>query len=346
MKSLRELVSPYESVSFIGMCKNAGKTTTFNQLVKELREGKVTFAATSVGRDGESTDLVTNTVKPGIFVYQGTVIATASDLLKHCDITKEILRTTGIYTPMGEIVVVRAQSDGFVQLAGPSITTQLAEVSQDFRQLGVDKILIDGALGRKSLCTKKVSQSTILCTGASYHKDIRKVVADTAYICSLLELPEADIHLEEEETLFENGGKYFPVHPDGTLELSGERKNPEVIWRRSNPDAPERVYVHGGLTDAMVKPLLMSNANLKGKKMVMKDGSRILLSADVYNKLRIKGLSFEVSDAIHLLAVTVNPFSAYGFHFDKKEFQERMREAVSVPVYDVRDYKKGEESCS
>ncbi|MEI3339308.1 MAG: hypothetical protein V8R80_04625 [Eubacterium sp.] len=57
MKTLSELVSPYESVSFIGMCKNAGKTTTFNRLIRELREQNITFAATSVGRDGESTDL-------------------------------------------------------------------------------------------------------------------------------------------------------------------------------------------------------------------------------------------------------------------------------------------------
>ena len=68
MKSLYELVAPYDSVSLIGMCKNAGKTTTLNQLIAELKRNGVSFGATSVGRDGESTDLVTNTVKPGIFV--------------------------------------------------------------------------------------------------------------------------------------------------------------------------------------------------------------------------------------------------------------------------------------
>ena len=41
MKTLSELVSPYESVSFIGMCKNAGKTTTFNRLIRELREQNI-----------------------------------------------------------------------------------------------------------------------------------------------------------------------------------------------------------------------------------------------------------------------------------------------------------------
>ena len=52
MKSLYELVAPYDSVSLIGMCKNAGKTTTLNQLIAELKRNGVSFGATSVGRDG------------------------------------------------------------------------------------------------------------------------------------------------------------------------------------------------------------------------------------------------------------------------------------------------------
>lgn len=198
MKSLYELVAPYDSVSLIGMCKNAGKTTTLNQLIAELKRNGVSFGATSVGRDGESTDLVTNTVKPGIFVYKGTIVATAADLLKYCDTTREILCSTGIYTPMGEIIIFRARTDGFVQIAGPSMTSQLAEVSELIRPYGVDKILIDGALGRKSLCSRKVSQSTILCTGASYHKSMATVVRDTAYTCEILQLPQAPFEVPEE----------------------------------------------------------------------------------------------------------------------------------------------------
>ena len=36
-----------------------------------------TLGLTSIGRDGESTDVVTGTEKPGIFVREGTLIATA-----------------------------------------------------------------------------------------------------------------------------------------------------------------------------------------------------------------------------------------------------------------------------
>ncbi len=336
MKSLYELVAPYESVSLIGMCKNAGKTTTLNQLIAELKQNGITFGVTSVGRDGESTDLVTNTVKPGIYVYKGTIVATAADLLKHCDTTKEILHSTGIYTPMGEIIVFRALTDGFVQIAGPSMTTQLADISDIIRPYDIEKILIDGALGRKSLCSKKVSQSTILCTGASYHKDMNTVIKDTAYTCTLLQLPQAELDIPS-ELWNQNDIKYIPVYDKSDIKLPKERLTVEKVWRKGAENPPEYMIVQGGLTDAMVKTLVMSNADLRNKKMVLLDGSKILLSADMYEKLMIKGLKFEVADALELLAVTINPFSAYGFHFDKDVFMEQMSAAVNVPVYNVRE---------
>ena len=39
--------------------------------------------------------MVTGTEKPGIFVREGTLIATAKDMLRLGDVTKEILITTG-----------------------------------------------------------------------------------------------------------------------------------------------------------------------------------------------------------------------------------------------------------
>ena len=150
--ALRDLIAPYRSISIIGMCKNAGKTTVLNSIIRQYAGCGETLALTSIGRDGEDQDLVTGTKKPGIFVAEGTLIATASELvLQRCDVTREILDTTGISTPMGDVVLFRARSDGAVQLAGPSINSQLAQVREDFFRFGADRVLIDGALSRKSL---------------------------------------------------------------------------------------------------------------------------------------------------------------------------------------------------
>ena len=146
---LRQLHS-VKTMSIVGMCKNAGKTTMLNWL---LEQGKLqgVLGLTSIGRDGESTDIVTGTEKPGIFVREGTLIATAKDMLRLGDITKEILMTTGIPTPLGEVVIVRARSAGHVQLAGPSITTQLKTVSKDIILQDGGKAIVGYDKGRVEL---------------------------------------------------------------------------------------------------------------------------------------------------------------------------------------------------
>ena len=42
-------------------------------------------------------------------------------------------------------------------------------------------------------------------------------------------------------------------------------------------------------------------------------------------------------DTVNLVAVTVNPFSAYGFHFSKDELMERMEARVGLPVINVME---------
>ena len=132
---LVQQIQQVKSMSIVGMCKNAGKTTMLNWLLAHTGRRQV-LGLTSIGRDGESTDVVTGTEKPSIFVPAGTLIATAKDMLRLGDVTREILMTTGIPTPLGEVIIMRARSDGYVQLAGPSITAQLKEVSKTFFELG------------------------------------------------------------------------------------------------------------------------------------------------------------------------------------------------------------------
>lgn len=107
-------------------------------------------------------------------------------------ISREILDTTGMPTPMGEVIILRACSDGFIQLAGPSMTAQLARLKKRMFELGAAKVIIDGALSRKSLAMPAVSDAAILCSGASYSPDIRKTVEDTCFSAELMMLPQTE----------------------------------------------------------------------------------------------------------------------------------------------------------
>lgn len=186
-------------VSVIGLVKNAGKTTCLNALLSEIYEsGQIAHPAiTSVGRDGEGADVVTGTYKPGIFLREGTLVATAEGLLPFGDFTKEFLLSTGVSTPMGEVFVLKARSGGAVQLGGPSMTEQLKTLNRQFFDLGADCVLIDGAAGRRSLGAATVADGAVLCSGASLDRSMEKVAEETAFIAGLMALPLYEGEAEE-----------------------------------------------------------------------------------------------------------------------------------------------------
>lgn len=330
-----DLIGPYYSVSIIGMCKNAGKTTVLNRIISEMIEKDLNYAITSIGRDGEGTDLVTGTNKPGIYVNCGTIVATAFDMLKYCDVTKEILDATGISTPMGEVIIFKALSDGNVQIAGPSLVDQLAVIREKFKNFGAQKVLIDGALSRKSLCTHNLSDATILASGASYNKDVDIVAEDTGYISKLLTLPvfdDSDVISIIEDTS-ERG--FLVVYNDNSFEKYDGKKLDLLIKTRK--DDIKCIYFGGAVSDLIIKPIIMSGASLDGITFVAFDGSKFLLSRHLFDKVYIKGGRFAVLKGVNPIAVTVNPFSAYGFHFDKDDFIAKVKQNVELPVINVED---------
>ena len=304
--NLIQQLQSVRSMSIVGMCKNAGKTTMLNWLLAHSGRGRV-LGLTSIGRDGESTDVVTGTEKPSIYVPAGTLIATARDMLRLGDVTKEILVSTGIPTPLGEVIIMRARSDGYVQLAGPSITTQLKSVSQAFFDLGAEQSIIDGALGRKSLGARQVAEGIVLCTGASYHMRMEKVIADTVSIYRIMNLPKAQT---------------VPAAPEGALEQCLKERGEALVT--------------GALTDSMVLPLLRAGV-LRKNRLVVADPSKVLLSPDTLDKMQLREVRLETAEAARTLCITVNPVSAYGWKFDKDEFRARLQEAVDVPVINVKE---------
>lgn len=304
--NLIQQLQSVRSMSIVGMCKNAGKTTMLNWLLAHSGRGRV-LGLTSIGRDGESTDVVTGTEKPSIFVPAGTLIATAKDMLWLGDVSKEILVSTGIPTPLGEVIIMRARSDGYVQLAGPSITTQLKSVSQTFFDLGAEQSIIDGALGRKSLGARQVAEGIVLCTGASYHMRMEKVIADTVRIYRIMNLPKAQT---------------VPAAPEGTLEQCLKEQGEALVT--------------GALTDSMVLPLLRAGV-LRKNRLVVADPSKVLLSPDTLDKMQLREVRLETAEAARTLCITVNPVSAYGWKFDKDEFRARLQEAVDIPVINVKE---------
>lgn len=328
-RMLLNLLDGYPSVSILGMCKNAGKTTVLNRLISESA-GSDALAITSIGRDGETADVVTGTKKPSIYIREGMMFATATGLLPQCDVTKEILFTTGFYTPMGEVVVLRALSDGNVQLAGPSMTEQLMKLKKVFLSFGAGRIFTDGAVSRKTLCDPGICDAAILCAGASCNKDMSEVIKDAAFFTSIFTLDE----VREDE--IPGGAKLF-LRRSGSWEAAADSDAVDEVIRKEHFDHTRRLYMNGALTDSFLKKLFTAGEKGRGVEITVHDASKILLSRAVYEKFtRIKG-RITVFRPFRLAAVAINPFSAYGHHFNKEAFLRQMQSAVSIPVINVED---------
>ena len=136
---------------------------------------------------------------------------------------------------------------------------------------------------------------------------MEKVVADTANIYRIMNLPKAE-----------------------TLPPEAEEGLEKCLKEHGEALAP------GALTDSMVVPLLRSGV-LRGGRLVVKDPSRVLLTPDTLDKLRTRQVRLETAEAARTLCVTINPVSAYGWKFDKDEFMARMKEAVDAPVINVKE---------
>ena len=222
---LAPLVGNASPVTVIGLCKNAGKTTAMRRLMAEL--GEECLGLTSVGRDGECTDLVTGTEKPDLYLKKGDLFATARGMLTLCDATLEVVDLTDVMTPLGPVAVFRTLSDGYVQLAGPSAARQLPPLTRRFQELGA-------------------------------HRDMELVVAETAHTCWLFARKRPEnaalcAALDGQEARFalftpEGEPVELPLEESGAPKWNKLPRRPLVLWAA------------GGIMDPLLKTLARRGA--------------------------------------------------------------------------------------
>ena len=331
MKSVKEelsdLIKPHYVTAIAGMAKNTGKTTVLNSLIDQYRMEGMQLALTSIGRDGESEDVITRAKKPPIHVPKGTLIATAAGLLPHCSIDRDILETTGMNTPLGEVVIARALSDGYVQLAGASTNSGTASLVAYFGSQRVAKILIDGAFDRKSILSPKVAEAAILCTGAAMHLDMDEVVRRTAHItrtCMFDLACEGPI-----KTISSMPGSVRAALID---EVAGFEP-----YKPGDPIPPgfSNVFLRGAVTDSVAGKLANLGKRLNGISLIAEDSSKLFITQDALDRLHRKGCTIKLMSRVKLAALTINPFSACGHSFDKDAFLDKMSAESAVPVFNV-----------
>ena len=327
----------YKVISIIGLAKNVSKTTTLNYLISNLTE-KYKLGLTSIGRDGEKYDVITELPKPQIYVKKGTYVVTAQQCLEDSKIKFESIKKTGFNTPLGEIMILKVLSEGYIELAGPSINKHLLTICLELRNLGCDLILVDGAFDRRAYATPLISDATILSTGASVSRNMNEVIDLTIHTIKLLNLEQEKnlkiIELSKNVLKKSKVSIIDKTYSVNSLNVATALDAAEEIIQNLKDDS-QYVLINGAVTDKLLEDLMKSTQKYKGITFIVEDGTKLFLSQNTTKKFLKKGGILKVLNPINIIAITINPTSPYGYKFDKEKFLKSLQEELKIPVYNL-----------
>ena len=332
MPFIEELIK-YKSCSIVGLEKNTGKTECFNYVLKRLPLDTKRIAVSSIGIDGETTDQVTQTSKPEIFLREGMYFGTSEKHYLMKRLSSELLEVSDESSSLGNIVIGKALTPGKILLSGPSSSSGLRRWMEGMKKYDIDLTIIDGALSRMSLASPTVSESMILATGAAYSANINTLVQKTAFVVQMINL---DITSQENYNTFndiKNG--VWAIDEDGVLH---DLKVASSLSTNINTDGLKKcrtLFVSGALTDNFVNNI-RQNRIFNETELVVRDFTKIFLTPMTYNSFVNGKRKITVLQKSKLIAVCVNPTSPNGIVLDSEKLCGVLSEAIKLPVYDLR----------
>ena len=332
MPFIEELIK-YKSCSIVGLEKNTGKTECFNYVLQRLPLDKKRVAVSSIGIDGETTDQVTKTAKPEIFLREGVYFGTSEKHYLMKRLSAELLEITNENTSLGNIIIGKALTPGKILLSGPSSTVGLRRWMDEMKKYDIDLTIIDGALSRMSLASPTVSESMILATGAAYSANINTLVQKTAFVVQMINL---DLTSEDNREVFndiKNG--VWAIDEDDIIH---DLKVASSLSININTDGLKKckaLFVSGALTDNFINHI-RQNKIFNETEIVVRDFTKIFMTPMTYNSFVNGKRKITVMQKSKLIAVCVNPTSPNGIVLDSEKLCKTLSEAIKLPVYDLR----------
>ena len=323
----------------MGLEKNTGKTECFNYVMQRLSLDKIRVAVSSIGIDGETTDQVTKTAKPEIFLREGVYFGTSEKHYLMKQLTSELLEISDETTSLGDIVIGKALTPGKILLSGPSSSNGIRRWMNEMQKYDIDLTIIDGALSRLSLASPAVSESMILATGAAYSANINTLVQKTAFVVQMINLELTS--QENHDTFININNGVWAIDADNDFDIEKRLVDLKVASSLSiniNTEGLKKcktLYVSGALTDNFVNHI-RQNKIFNETEIIVRDFTKIFLTPMTYNTFVNGKRKITVLQKSKLIAVCVNPTSPNGIVLDSEKLCKTLSEAINLPVYDLK----------
>lgn len=332
MPFIQDILS-YKSISIVGLEKNTGKTETLNYILQRLNILNKKVAITSIGIDGESTDQVTNTSKPKIELYEGTVFVTSEQYFLSKKLTAEVLYLPAIMTATGRLVIGRAVNNGEIILSGPPDTVSVKLIIDKLSLYDVDVTLVDGALSRMSLASPAITEAMILATGAAVSANINVLVQKTKFIKELIDLEAVEEPLNSKLQCLDGGvwaiDDNLTVHNLNIPSVYLIDKIKGDIFRFGH-----RFYVSGAISDRLLDFFMTQK---EPSELIVKDFTKVFVSPERLAAFMRRRGKLRCLLTTKLIAVTINPTSPSGVRLNSDKLRETMENTLNIPVLDVRN---------
>ncbi|HWX11822.1 MAG TPA: hypothetical protein VNZ04_07455 [Trinickia sp.] len=345
---ISELCADARRVAIYGLAKNTGKTVALTVLVDELSARGSRVGITSIGRDGEACDVLDETIKkPRIHLPAGALVATTRSLLKRSGLRHEELLATPYRNPLGTVSIARMAEAGVVEVAGPSVVTQMKAVIERLLALGAEKVIVDGSINRRCASSPDVTDAVIVATGAVLGEDLDAVVGYTVDEVRRLRLPVMSAEVAEggasgaSDQLVTMAGDRIALPPGFGLT---DRTDALQSWRAAHgPFA--RIVLCGAVCEAFLESVLRACGDGADVRIVATDSSKFYFNRRGVGWYEKRGLRLCVLRDTRLCAITVNPVAPQLRSFDSAAFVARLAAALPpVAVHDVlhESYPRGE----
>lgn len=328
--SLEAACAPYRSLAIAGTAKNAGKTTALNYLIDRFAAAGERLGLSSIGRDGEAVDQITNRPKPRIRPPVGTLVATSHESALYSQATLEKVASTPYRTALGPVGIYRVASAGYVEVAGPVKVKEAAALLKQLADLGASKVLLDGAADRRAFLSAGVD-GFVLATGLVLAEDPDEVVAMTRDVLTRLQLPVPPASW---------GEAIAPASAPGAVTPAGF-----VPWPADSfllgldgfgawlPADAEALYVPGAVSNGLAEALIQHARPLG---VVVPAGTHLLADQPLVDRLLGRGFRFWAVSPVKAVALTLNPTSPTGDALAPEVLLGRFRAAFpGMPVVDV-----------
>jgi len=330
-------------VGIVGTAKNTGKTTALTSILCELKSRNLSMAVTSIGYDGEDLDNLTFLPKPRIHLEKDTIIATSSLTLDTAKLQYEVLGETGLFTPLGQIIIAKVTLSGKIVIAGPNNIRDLKKIISLIKNINPDLLFIDGAMNR--MAPMFLADKLIFSTGASRSIEIENISEEMKLIGMLFSKDTCSQYSDTTSCLLI---KDSAVTDTGVSALLDEKDYRGILSFK--PEDYDSLVIKGIFSSELLRILLKDIAVKRNKfRLVFQEPFRVLLSLNSisesgYNNIFPVNVDVLFSIKPKLIAVTVNSFfpKYENFHFlpgyvDKSELKEKVSVAVNVPVFDIFD---------